>query len=687
MLLRSACRKTKNSVESPLDVDCLQFFLMRRCPCSVFLFLLLGLFLVGCKRSDRSEAVHVLGNAGNVEFGDTRHQKEDFDRSIELINSLGESPSLPNTPGYEKLVSIADRLNKWIRTQKPDDTWKPATAFQDVERVAIDAAETTKNVVRTLALLQGVNVRDDDGNPITASETLQTERQAITAGLEQLVTQTQTLATLADLPSMGRFSGAVSGLQKKFAALDDIPNLNAGALRAFAKQLEFEAGVFAVYAAMFEAYALQLKTDDLFITTSDIEYLKQSAWIRDLSQWACGDKNVLLDQVVHLCDWVVCNIELRSKFVPINQQEAYEMPQKHPWQTILLGYGTLQDRMTVFLELLRQRRIDAALLSVPHPTNPNASIFWAIGVLLDGEVYVFLLDYGFPMPHTEGVNVGDDGSLYFSGVATMSQLQQDDSSFRRLDLSESQRYPISAEMLQQTTAHLFVLPESVSMRMKVLEAELSGEQNMVLYTDSNELRRRFLAVQGITSVEFWKYPLRTAFEQRFEPDVTNEAMEVFLIQRPRLNLDDSAARYHYPLWSGRILYFKGAISGQENALTKYQNTRVSDKELIEYRGDPQFRNTPALALQLQWLSVQASYWLGAALFEVDSIGAAKDCLMGIRLNRLNTWQSGTEYLLGRISEREKRYDDARRHYGNTASSLSGPGNVLRARWLPTPDAQ
>jgi hypothetical protein len=164
-------------------------------------------------------------------------------------------------------------------------------------------------------------------------------------------------------------------------------------------------------------------------------------------------------------------------------------------------------------------------------------------------------------------------------------------------------------------------------------------------------------------------------------------MSVFLIQRPRLNLDDSAVSQHYPLWSGRILYFQGAIDGQENAVTKYQNTRVPDKELIQYRSDPVFRNNPMLRTQLQWGSVQASFWLGTALFEIDSINAAKDCLQGIRTNPLNSWRNSTEYLLGRIAEREKRYDDAKKHYANTATSLSGAGNAVRAKWLPTDDSQ
>ena len=646
-----------------------------------FTVILFALLLTGCKPRNHSDAAMTLADASNAQVGDARFQKENFDRSLELINSLSDSPSLPDSPGFEQLVGIADRLDKWIRNQKPDDMWKSHAAFQDVEHAAMKTAEIAKQVVRSLALLQGETVLDESGQPIAASETLQEERQALSAGLEQFVAQIGTLGTLAQLPTMSRYSQQVSELQKRFAALDNIPNLNAGAIRGFAKQLENEAHVFSVSAFMFEDYALQLKTEGLFISTSDVEYLKQSAWMRDLSLWTCGDKRVLLEQAVQMCDWVVCNIEMRSNWIPINQQRVVEVLPQHPWQTILLGYGTAFDRITVFLELLRQRRIDVALLAVPHPSDPNVPLYWGVGVLLDGEVYVFQLEYGFPIPGAEGVSVGDDGTLQFSNVATLSQLMQDDSLFRRLDLSEEQKFPLTADMLAQTTAHFFLPPESVSMRMKVLEAELSGEQNMVLYTDPHELSRRFLSASGIARVEFWKYPLRTAFEQRFSPESTNEALGIFLVQRPRLNLDDSAARRHYPLWSGRVLYFKGAISGQENAITKYQNSRVSDKEMIGYREEPFFRNNPAFGMQLQWVSTQASFWLGSALFEIDSIGAAKDCLQGIRLEPLNTWRNQTEYLLGRIAEREKRYDDARRHYDMTARSLSGPGNVLRARWL------
>ena len=651
---------------------------MKHFRCVAFVFFLFVLALGGCQRRNQSDP------ARPIPVG-IQTQKEDFDRSFDLLNSLDDSPSLLNTPGFERLVSITDWLNRWIRNQRPDEMWQPDAVFQDVERTATNAAETANAIVRTLALMRGETVLDGEGEPITPSETLQAERQAMIDGLELLVTQTQEIATLANLPGMGRFSQALYDLQRRFAALDDIPNLNAAGIRAFARTPDVVAVAegFATSTAQFEAYALQLKTDGLFITTSDVEYLKQTTWMRNLSLWTSGDRQVLLEQAIQMCDWVVCNIEMRSNWRSINPHEEMEVQQQHPWQTILLGYGTVSDRATVFLELLRQRRIDAALLSVPHPEKPEVPLHWAVGVLLDGEVYVFLLDYGFPLPGPEGVTVSEDGSLRFSSVATLSQLKNDDSLLRRLDLSEDRQFPITAELLQQTTAYLFLPPESVSMRMKVLEAELSGEQNMVLYTDPHELRRRFLAAQGITGVEIWKYPFRTAFEQRFNPAPTNAELDIFLIERPRFGSDGSSDRWRYPLWSGRVLYFKGAITGQNNAIIRYQNAKVSEKELIDLRSiDPFFRNNPAFAMRYRWLSIQASQWIGAALFGIDSISAAKDTLTEIRTSPLNTWRDSTEYLLGRIAEREGRYDDARRHYDATASSLSGDGNAIRAKWLP-----
>ncbi|MDR0522269.1 MAG: hypothetical protein LBH00_10515 [Planctomycetaceae bacterium] len=638
------------------------------------------ILLSGCKPPQKHDTAAALAQAAGVELGDVRHQKEDFDRSFEIINALDDSPSLPNSPGFERIVSTADRLDKWIRNQKPEEHWEKDEFYSGVETAARNAAGSAKQIVRTLNLLQGKEEDRKNGENPPAGE--KGKIQEVTAALNRFIADLQTLSGKGDLPGIGQYSDTVAGLQRKFAALESMSHLDAAAVRSFANSLQKETKDFAEAAKMLEAYAVQLKTDGLFISVSDVEYLKQSAWLRDLSKWAGGGKRVLLEQAVQLCDWTVCNIEMQNNVVLLDSQQTMAMPQQYPWQTVLLGYGTVLDRMTVLLELLRQQRIDAAMLAVPHPKDPKVPLFWAVGVLIDGEVYIFLPDYGFPLPAKEGVKIADDGSLQFTKIATFSQLIEDESLLRQLDIagakgSAVKKFPVTADMLKQTSAYLFVTPESMSLRMKTLEAELSGEQNAVLYTDPQELRRRFAGIKGITAVEFWKYPLRTAFEQRFAAQATHAALALFLIP--------SLKRYDYPLWSGRVLYLKGNVSGQDSAVTQYQNARVPDRELIRYRNDPRFRNDPDFANVVQTLprlTVQASFWLGAASFEQDSLPAAKDYFNGIRTNPQNAWRSNTEYLLGRIAEREKRYADAVKHYENTSSSLSGAGNAVRGQWLP-----
>ncbi|MDR2705444.1 MAG: hypothetical protein LBC02_06670 [Planctomycetaceae bacterium] len=639
-----------------------------------FCFFLL-FFLSGCDCRNHTKPPNLLFTTeGGMNTDRGLRQKEDFNRSFAVLNSLEESPCLSGTPGYEKLVSITDWLNKWIQRRVPDENWKPDSSLLELETITRTAAATALETVRLLNLVQGKNVTDDDGNPIVPSESLEAERQKITELLTRLVTELKTMSTQCGVPGVANYSQAVAEIQKKFAALESIPNLNAAGIRNFTKQLEKETLDFTEIAGMLEKYAAELRVEGLFVQTSDVDYLKQCTWTRNLSNWARGEKQVLLDRVVNLLDWTTCNIDFREKTVQISQNQTIDLPQQYPWQTLLLGYSTLWDRTWLFMELLRQQRIDSVLLSVPLPGQPDMPLFWAVGVILDGEMYLFLPPYGMPVPGYNKPVITEDGSLSFPEIATFSQVLKDDQLLRQLDFSEQQKFPITSEMLQETTVYLLATPESASMRMKILEAELSGEQNMVLYTNIQEQRRLFSAIPSVKAVEVWKYPFRTKFEQLFVGDRTRLFMEPLVMPNPK--------RQDFPLWMGRVLYFKGQISGQENAITAYQNARVPDRDIMEYRKiDPNFRNNPVLAAGIQTVTINASYWLGLASFEVNSISAAKDFLNNITRDALNPWQNGVEYALGRIAEREKKYEDAVRHYERTARSPAGPGNLLRARWL------
>jgi hypothetical protein len=640
-----------------------------------FIFFCFFLFLFSgcdCRNTTRPNIAFTV--EGGVNVDSKLRQKEDFDRSFALLNSLESTPSLTETPGYEKLVSITDWLNKWIQHRNPDEHWQPDSTLLEMETITRTVAATALETVQLLNLLQGKNVTDDNSQPIIPSKSLEEERKKTTELLARLVTELKTMSLRCGIPGIADYSRSVAEIQKKFAALESIPNLNAAGIRNFTRQLETETLDFINIAGMLEKYAAELRIEGLFIQQTDAEYLKQCTWIRNISNWARGEKQVLLERVVNLLDWTVCNIDLRDRTVQIGQNQSIEMPQQFPWQTMLLGYSTLWDRTWLFMELLRQQRIDAALLAVPSPEQPELPLFWAVGVLLDGEVYLFLPAYGMPVPGHNKPIIGQDGSLYFPEIATLSQVLKDDQLLRQFDFSEQQKFPITSKLLQETTVYLLATPESASIRMKVLETELSGEQNMVLYTNLQEQHRLFSAIPSVKKIETWKYPFRTKFEQLFIGQSTRLFMEPLIMPNPK--------RQDFPLWTGRILYFKGQINGQESAITAYQNARVPDRDIMEYRKiDPNFRNNPVLTAGIQTVTINASYWLGLASFEINSITAAKDFLNSIQRSPLNPWQNSIEYVLGRIAEQEKKYDDAIRHYERTARNPAGPGNILRAQLL------
>jgi hypothetical protein len=648
----------------------------------IFFCFFLLFFLSGCDCRNSTKHPNIVFTAeGGVNTDSSLRRKEDFDRSFAVLDSLEESPCLSETPGYEKLVSITDWLNKWIQRRVPDENWKPDSELLEMETITRTATATALETVRLLNLVQGKNVTDDNGKPIVPSESLETERKKITELLSRLVTELKTMSEQCNLPGIAGYSQSVAKIQEKFVALENIPNLNAAGIRNFTKQLEKETIEFTEIAGMLEKYAAELRVEGLFIQTSDVEYLKQCTWTRNLSNWARGEKQVLLDRVVNLLDWTTCNIDFREKTVQISQNQTIDLPQQYPWQTLLLGYSTLWDRTWLFMELLRQQRIDSVLLSVPSPEQPDLPLFWAVGVLLDGEMYLFLPPYGAPVPGYKKPVIGEDGSLSFPEIATFSQVLKDDQLLRQLDFSEQQKFPITSKMLQETTVYLLATPESASIRMKVLESELSGEQNMVLYTNIQEQRRLFSAIPSVKVVEIWKYPFRTKFEQLFIGQRTRLFMEPLVMPNQRLP-DPNRENIPFPLWTGRVLYFKGQISGQESAIAAYQNARVPDRDIMEYRkSNPDFRNNPILAAGIQTVAINASYWLGLASFEVNSISTAKDFLDNLSHGALNPWQNGVEYTLGRIAEREKKYEDAVRHYEQTARSPAGHGNLLRAKWL------
>jgi hypothetical protein len=209
--------------------------------------------------------------------------------------------------------------------------------------------------------------------------------------------------------------------------------------------------------------------------------------------------------------------------------------------------------------------------------------------------------------------------------------------------------------------------------MKVLEMELSGEQSMVLYVDPAEQHRLFGTIPNIEKVELWKHPYRAMFEQLFAATLTNDLMATLRFPNPKKNT--------FGLWSGRILYFKGRITGQESAIMSFQDARMPDRDFLEYRNSPLFQMNPGIEQAYRLATLNAIYWLGMTSYETGSLPAGKEYWESRDIAGRNPWSNGIQYLLGRIAEREKEYEKAAVHFERSVVGPSAIGNVLRAKWL------
>ncbi|MDR2763032.1 MAG: hypothetical protein LBB88_10545 [Planctomycetaceae bacterium] len=628
----------------------------------------------GCDCRHDSGGVAISSTGGGT-FNDSARQAEDFLREIEFLNSLEGSPCLPETQGAEKIVQTGDRLNSWIKRKRMDESWKSEQEFIEMESIIRRGVVNAESLVRLISILQGKNVVDQAGNPIKGSASLTSECKEVVRRLNEIESVLDALDKRAGIADLRDLLLMIRGLKERFIAIETITNINADSIRAFAKQFEQETVQIAGVAAYFNNFAASMRTEDLFIQTTDVYYLIQSIWLRNISNWARGDKQEALERVKNLFDWTICNISVRNQDV-VNKMI---LPLQLPWQSVLLGSASELDRAWVFVELLRQQRIDAAMLAVEDEKNAGEVVVWGVGVLIDGEIYVFVPEYGTPLPAKDGLTLAEDGTLTCKGVATFSQILKDDSLLRQLDISDAKKFPITSERLKKSTLFLVASPETVSMRMKVLEADLSGDSNMILYTDIGEQRRLLSDAKLATSARaaIWSHPFRAKFDQFFKYAVIGSYLDIFRTTNP------ISKRRNFPLWSGRILYFKGEITGQDGAMTCYQDAKISEREMIELRAVPEFRNNRTLSQILQLTTNQAVFWLGIASFERDSIESAKDSMKGLTSSAVNLWAVAESYILGRIAEREKDYESAIRHYERAAkgSQTQPAAFELRAKWI------
>jgi hypothetical protein len=202
----------------------------------------------------------------------------------------------------------------------------------------------------------------------------------------------------------------------------------------------------------------------------DGERLRDCVLFRKVSEYAVGSAESDLGRVINVFDHVVRNIDVVPKH--------YENLPLTPYESYVLGSGTVEDRAWIFIGILRQLKIDAVVLSpqradranVPGSLDSPGSPF-LVGVLLNDEVFLFEPRFGLPVRPASG------GA---AEVATLAQVLSEPTLLKQFDLDTEHPSPHSADGLRELQVEIVGDPSLFSARMRMLQSQFSGTHASVV---------------------------------------------------------------------------------------------------------------------------------------------------------------------------------------------------------------
>ena len=528
------------------------------------------------------------------------------------------------------------------------------------------------NALKAVAdrLLQLAKPRDIEDIKTCAADL--TEPAKALGALSARIGEFATRADLGDLKNLARYVGNLASQARSIGemmirpvaqpsdpkTLDRVFGEFAGQFMGLGSQVEQLAAVLDHLAS------LEAPTFDI----ADRVAFQEAVILRDLARWARGDEHGDLSRAKRLFDWTVRNVQLEPG-VPQHMAQL-------PGETLLFGRGTAIERAWVFILLLRQQGLDAAILAIDDPSDPLGVRVrpWVVGVLSEGNLYLFDPALGLPVPGPGGVKLDAAGRLDVH-PATLAQVVADDALLRRLDLDKDEAYPVKASQLGKVVALVEGAPAYLTQRMRTLESRLAGQARMVLTASPSAQAERLRAIKHLADVRLWALPFETVFQRVWRGSDGAEwqmrMMLPFEVGRP------PALRF------GRVAHLRGnfnAVDTKPGATDYYMMARPSRRDLNAIKEmDP---NGQMMAV-FELAKHNASYWLGLIAFEQDNFPSAEDYFKTRTLadSPQGQWTPGATYNLGRVYEAQGDYARAIRQYRASRSWPEHVGSELRGRWL------
>lgn len=419
-------------------------------------------------------------------------------------------------------------------------------------------------------------------------------------------------------------------------------------------------------------------------------------WLDQQSKALSSDQFAQLEGAFKLFDWTVRNIVLEGQ--PKDVEKLLDDPRKPlldngvgytylPWQTALYGKGDFLERGRVFTALAQQRQIQTCWIALRLPTSPSAKI-WTIGVWIGDNCYLFDTKLGLP--------ILDPDTLV---PATLAQVQKEDRIVRRLDVPGLFDYAVNPGDTKQVEFLLEVEPSSVTDRMAVLQASLTGDDRLQLVTEIAPMQEKLKRLHPAAQVSIWQVPL---LGRLYAKDVRNRLQmnspftAQYMIEHAVWFLDTPSA-------TARIKHLAGEFEktlDSRAAAEVYMDCHIPDEMIDRLREDPDIakelgiiRNSAEsleefqmrlfqMQIVMKQAKIDAHFLLGQLNFDLgkfdEVISSMSKRTLGNRL--AEKWHAAARYTMARAYQQQGKIEEAVKALNEDGSPMEA-GNRLRVRYL------
>lgn len=649
----------------------------RRC---IPVVVLMGLILVlagGCSRKP-TQAPENSETAENGQDSDPRWREKMLQNGLNVLLTLSDSMSAENC--REQLGQCLARLDTWLQGEPTPKDWK-VDAEAAGWLAVFDSLETAQQLLHDW--IRNLQTPKPNSNPWD-------ELAKLSAALQDSAGKIT--------PEMPPLFQALKGFLTKFDSQIQ-PVLQAQKIEdktflqtALANEWVFDrlSPLYGSSRAKFTP-SVALDFDEVqhplhFAFTGDVSSLFEIFLMQDVSRWAQGkpsasphstdlntagfhdtsgepnDVEVSAEDIQRaraIFDWTVMNIALtRENFVDTLQSSV--IPQT-PGEVLLSGCGSALERAWLCVLLGRQQGLDFVLVRIP--TAPAEGTLDAD--LGDGSRT--LLGY----VQTDDLALFDP-QLGISLEMTWKELLNAPEKYSEMLAKAGVTRTVSAENLQQAQFQMEAAPVYLSLRMRILQTRLTGQNRVVLTADPTALRQR-LEKQGLApeAISLWAYPCEVTLWRalNLEPSYKQELQ----INAPFMQRIDG----ELPYWHARMLHLKGVLTGRLSATFFYQKARPSDMALEKLAKSDEHPSEQEL-LFIRHIRLLASYFMGNISYSVGNTAAAMEYYQVhvLPIKEGNPWLSDANFHCARLEEQSGNAEKAAEFY-RAVTDLEKPQAEIR----------